>query len=237
MNNDWVVGVQVITTNTEVCYGIQLTVLKHKYSITFCSKKPNKAFTTPLSRIVWVNTISVYKTRLFSAISGQLIRKSHLFFLSCLLDLAEWVLQLRDMRRWNSFERVSFYLYRLTVLKWRGCLENMSLLSKSWFSFPFVSHLLPQTPLNLVWPPEVCGEQQRVSLLQWAHTDRTRRGALPVQTQVRPRNEAKICTYAQNTCKITWAVLPLCWSTGLVTLSSLPWITVRRLWRSPVRTT
>lgn len=37
-------------------------------------------------------------------------------------------------------------------------------------------------------PPEVCGEQWRGSLLQWAHPDRTWRGALPVQTQVRRGN-------------------------------------------------
>ncbi|CAG05260.1 unnamed protein product [Tetraodon nigroviridis] len=42
-------------------------------------------------------------------------------------------------------------------------------------------------PLLCAGFSRVCGEQQRDGLLQRAHTDRTRRGALPVQTQVLPR--------------------------------------------------
>lgn len=50
---------------------------------------------------------------------------------------------------------------------------------------------------NWSWPPEVCGEQQRGSLLQWAHPDWTRGGTLPVQTQVRHGGGKKInrCTF------------------------------------------
>lgn len=53
------------------------------------------------------------------------------------------------------------------------------------FGFSVVSLFVLQT--SLPGSPEVCGEQQRDGLLQRAHTDRTRRGALPVQTQVLPR--------------------------------------------------
>lgn len=161
--------------------------------------------------------------------SGQQIKRSRLFFLSSVLDLAEWV----------KFTR-SECLFRT---KWPEPLKsNEMALKRRWSlpsktsSFSVASRFFLQTPPNLVWSPEVCGEQRRVGLLQRAHTDRTRRGALPVQTQVPPRqtHTAFVCKH-KDTHTPTGARLSS--FAGLVIRSSLPWITVMRPWRSPARTT
>lgn len=149
----------------------------------------------------WLQTLMI----LSCPFVGRLTRMSHLFFPSSMLASTEYVQQLALVcnsasgrwfllafeETWETettaccqFTRGTCYELGLVVLKWRRCLENKTLLSKSSFSFPLVSLLPHQTPLDLVWHPEVCGEQQRVIMLQWAHTDWTWGGALPIQTQV-----------------------------------------------------
>lgn len=103
----------------------------------------------------------------------RLTRTSHRFSLSSVLDSAEYVQLLASDGNVYLENDTGLNVFTWLALIVRGvwrCENDKTRryrVNPDSFNFPLVPpHPLLQTPLHLAWPPEVCGEQQRVSLLQ-----------------------------------------------------------------------
>lgn len=162
--------------------------------------------------------------------SGQQIKRSRLFFLSSVLDLAEWVkftrgeclfrtkwsepLKSNDLalkRRWSLPSKISFCFFLLR----RASLSKPHL---TWFDLQrFVENSSVSACYN--------------ELIQIEH------GEVRCQFKLRYRQDKHTPPLSANTRTHTPTGARLSSFTGLVIRSSPPWITVKRPWRSPARTT